>query len=68
MYASAQTLLATFEILLLLNIDEAQGQKDKECIRAKCMQYMERADKLRNYTEKKTKEVMTNFLFCQLSV
>ncbi|CAB3992335.1 vacuolar sorting-associated 4A [Paramuricea clavata] len=37
---------------------EAQGDKSKESIRAKCMQYLERAEKLKNYIKKGTKKPM----------
>ncbi|XP_060563446.1 neurofilament medium polypeptide-like isoform X1 [Ruditapes philippinarum] len=35
--------------------NEAQSDRAKECIRAKCMQYQDRADKLRNYLNSKKK-------------
>ncbi len=33
--------------------DEAQGDKQKEAIRAKCKTYIERAEKLKDYEKKK---------------
>ena len=37
---------------------EAQGDKSKESIRAKCMQYLERAEKLKDYVKKGKKKPM----------
>jgi len=36
----------------LCTLDEAQGDKQKETIRAKCMTYLERAEKLKTYLKK----------------
>lgn len=44
----------TNELILLL--DEAQGDKAKESIRAKCIQYLDRAEKLKAYLKKGTKK------------
>jgi vacuolar protein-sorting-associated protein 4 len=41
-----------------LSLDEAQGDKSKESIRAKCMQYLERAEKLKNFIKKGKKKPM----------
>lgn len=38
----------------MLFADEAHSDKAKETIRAKCAQYLERAEKLKEYTKKKT--------------
>lgn len=50
-----------FVVLLLWQffvLDEAQGDKSKESIRVKCMQYLERAEKLKNYIKKGKKKPM----------
>ncbi|XP_028392111.1 vacuolar protein sorting-associated protein 4B-like isoform X1 [Dendronephthya gigantea] len=39
---------------------EAQGDKSKESIRAKCMQYLERAEKLKTYVKKGKKKPMAS--------
>lgn len=36
--------------------DEAQGEKAKESIRAKCLQYLDRAEKLKEYLKKGSKK------------
>lgn len=36
--------------------DEAQGDKAKESIRAKCLQYLDRAEKLKQYLKKGKKQ------------
>ena len=36
--------------------DEAQSEKSKESIRAKCVQYLERAEKLKKYINNKTSD------------
>lgn len=36
--------------------DEAQGEKSKESIRAKCLQYLDRAEKLKQYLKGKKKK------------
>lgn len=33
-------------------VDEAQGERAKESIRAKCLQYLDRAEKLKEYLKK----------------
>ena len=43
--------------LFVLNVDEAQGEKSKESIRAKCVQYLERAEKLKICIIKKKESV-----------
>lgn len=46
-------------IILLLNLffsDEAQGEKAKESIRAKCKQYLDRAEKVKKYLAGGSKE------------
>lgn len=40
----------------LLTTDEAQGEKAKESIRAKCLQYLDRAEKLKEYLKKGSKK------------
>ena len=37
-------------------VDEAQGDKSKESIRQKCIQYLERAEKLKQYVKGKNKK------------
>lgn len=37
-------------------LDEAQGEKAKESIRAKCLQYLDRAEKLKEYLKKGSKK------------
>jgi vacuolar protein-sorting-associated protein 4 len=37
-------------------LDEAQGDKAKESIRAKCLQYLDRAEKLKTYLKKGNKK------------
>lgn len=39
-----------------LLLDEAQGEKAKESIRAKCLQYLDRAEKLKEYLKKGSKK------------
>lgn len=36
--------------------DEAQGDKAKQSIRAKCTEYLDRAEKLKEYLKKKEKK------------
>lgn len=47
-------------IVIDLNInyhpDEAQGEKAKESIRSKCLQYLDRAEKLKSYLKKDSKK------------
>ena len=40
----------------ILILDEAQGDKAKESIRAKCLQYLDRAEKLKQYLKKGNKK------------
>ena len=40
---------------LLITADEAHSDKAKESIRAKCMQYLDRAEKLKDYLKNKEK-------------
>lgn len=43
--------------MYLFFLDEAQGDRAKESIRAKCLQYLDRAEKLKEYLKKgKTKK------------
>ena len=37
-------------------LDEAHGEKSKESIRQKCVQYLERAEKLKKYIKTKDKK------------
>lgn len=37
-------------------LDEAQGERAKESIRAKCLQYLDRAEKLKAYLKKNKKK------------
>lgn len=41
---------------LILPSDEAHSDKAKESIRAKCMQYLDRAEKLKDYLKNKDKQ------------
>lgn len=41
--------------LFLFYKDEAQGDKAKQSIRAKCAEYLDRAEKLKEYLKKKEK-------------
>lgn len=45
-----------FYFLLLYILDEAQGEKAKESIRAKCVQYLERAEKIKEVLKKGKKK------------
>ena len=45
-----------FEFNSFSNLDEAQGDKAKESIRSKCYQYLERAEKLKQYLKKGKKQ------------
>ena len=40
--------------MFCVSIDEAQGEKSKESIRAKCVTYLDRAEKLKQYVAKKS--------------
>lgn len=43
-------------LLCVLAADEAQGDKAKQSIRAKCMDYLDRAEELKGYLNKKEKD------------
>ena len=47
---------STDMVLFLTTLDEAQGEKSKESIRQKCIQYLERAEKLKQYVKGKNKK------------
>ena len=50
-------MLFTLRCLFLFHsTDEAQGEKSKESIRAKCVSYLDRAEKLKQYVAKKNKK------------
>ena len=38
-------------------LDEAHGERSKDSIRGKCTQYLERAEQLKKYVNKKSKKV-----------
>lgn len=42
--------------IILVRLDEAQGDKAKDSIRAKCLQYLDRAEKLKEYLKKGKKK------------
>lgn len=42
-------------MFLVNDEDEAQGEKAKQSIRAKCAEYLDRAEKLKEYLKKKEK-------------
>lgn len=44
------------KLTVLFSIDEAQGEKAKESIRGKCLQYLDRAEKLKEYLKKGSKK------------
>lgn len=45
------------KLIFFFFLDEAQGDRAKESIRAKCLQYLDRAEKLKEYLKKgKTKK------------
>ena len=46
--------ILTFCLHIIL-LDEAQGDKAKQSIRAKCAEYLDRAEKLKEYLKKKEK-------------
>lgn len=48
--------LLSFSYNFVIFIDEAQGEKAKESIRAKCLQYLDRAEKLKEYLKKGKKK------------
>lgn len=50
-----ETLLTVIKNFLLF-LDEAQGDKAKDSIRAKCLQYLDRAEKLKTYLKKGKKQ------------
>lgn len=41
---------------IIVSLDEAHSDKAKESIRAKCMQYLDRAEKLKDYLKNKDKQ------------
>lgn len=43
-------------VICFLHADEAQGEKAKDSIRAKCLQYLDRAEKLKEYLRKNNKK------------
>lgn len=45
-----------FDFFIIVFADEAQGDKAKESIRGKCMQYLDRAEKLKEYLKKGSKK------------
>lgn len=49
-------LIVLFLLFLLIWVDEAQGDKAKDSIRAKCLQYLDRAEKLKEYLKKGNKK------------
>lgn len=51
----SEVLIAMLLILTIIS-DEAQGDKAKESIRAKCLQYLDRAEKLKTYLKKGSKK------------
>lgn len=42
---------------IICPIDEAHGERSKDSIRGKCTQYLERAEQLKKYVNKKNKKV-----------
>lgn len=50
------SLLSLLHYFLYFTTDEAQSEKSKESIRAKCVQYLERAEKLKKYIKNKTSD------------
>ena len=48
--------LLIITLFYLFILDEAQGDKAKESIRAKCLQYLDRAEKLKQYLKKGNKK------------
>lgn len=40
-------------VCVMVRLDEAQGDKAKQSIRAKCTEYLDRAEKLKEYLKKK---------------
>lgn len=45
--------MACFLMLLFYGADDAQGEKAKQSIRAKCAEYLDRAEQLKQYLKKK---------------
>lgn len=43
-------------VSVFLDLDEAQGEKAKDSIRGKCLQYLDRAEKLKEYLKKGKKK------------
>lgn len=42
--------------VVLPPLDEAHGERSKESLRAKCLQYLDRAEKLKEYLKKGKKK------------
>ena len=57
---SASTFISRLNIphilISFMILDEAQGDKAKDSIRAKCLQYLDRAEKLKAYLKKGKKK------------
>lgn len=54
---SNQSLISDMNFkIICFHLDEAQGDKAKESIRAKCLQYLDRAEKLKTYLKKDNKK------------
>lgn len=51
LFSSTNTLFSIFHVVKY----EAQGDKAKQSIRAKCTEYLDRAEKLKEYLKKKEK-------------
>lgn len=49
--------LTTGRLLCSFCTDEAHGERSKDSIRGKCTQYLERAEQLKKYVQKKNKKV-----------
>lgn len=61
LYFKAVLLLQSWDVNFTVNmndffVDEASSEKAKESIRAKCVQYLDRAEKLKTYLKKKDKK------------
>lgn len=50
---SDELLMACFLMLMFYGADDAQGEKAKQSIRAKCAEYLDRAEQLKQYLKKK---------------
>lgn len=53
---SCNVIYKYFNNFLKFCLDEAQGEKAKDSIRAKCLQYLDRAEKLKEYLKKGKKK------------